>query len=51
MILLAAPLAPPAFVMAGLDPAIHLTAQGRLAKAMDRRVKPGGDELKTWSVR
>jgi len=29
------------FVIAGLDPAIHLL----LRKEMDPRVKPGGDEL------
>jgi peptide/nickel transport system ATP-binding protein len=31
-------------VMAGLDPAIHLSSQDSSAEAMDPRVKPGGDE-------
>jgi peptide/nickel transport system ATP-binding protein len=31
-------------VMAGLDPAIHLSSQDSSSKAMDPRVKPGGDE-------
>jgi peptide/nickel transport system ATP-binding protein len=30
-------------VMAGLDPAIHLSSEDSSAKAMDPRVKPGGD--------
>src|SRR5258708_5182341 len=30
-------------VMAGLDPAIHPTSQESFSKAMDPRVKPGGD--------
>jgi peptide/nickel transport system ATP-binding protein len=30
-------------VMAGLDPAIHLSSQDSSSKAMDPRVKPGGD--------
>jgi len=30
-------------VIAGLDPAIHLLSQKRLAKKMDPRVKPAGD--------
>jgi hypothetical protein len=34
---------PPSVVIAGLDPAIHLLAR-LLAKKMDPRVKPGGDE-------
>ena len=32
-------------VMAGLDPAIHLASQDSSSKAMDPRVKPGGDTL------
>jgi peptide/nickel transport system ATP-binding protein len=32
-------------VMAGLDPAIHPSSQGSPSKAMDPRVKPGGDGL------
>jgi peptide/nickel transport system ATP-binding protein len=43
----AAPLAPaspsPSAVMAGLDPAIHPSSQDSSSKAMDPRVKPGGD--------
>jgi peptide/nickel transport system ATP-binding protein len=35
---------PPA-VMAGLDPAIHLSSQDSFSKAMDPRVEPGGDSL------
>src|SRR5450755_1149846 len=34
----------PSPVMAGLDPAIHQTSQDSSSKAMDPRVKPGGDE-------
>jgi peptide/nickel transport system ATP-binding protein len=33
----------PSTVMAGLDPAIHLSSQDSSSKAMDPRVKPGGD--------
>ncbi|HMI00153.1 MAG TPA: ABC transporter ATP-binding protein [Bradyrhizobium sp.] len=33
----------PLVVMAGLDPAIHLSSQDSSAGAMDPRVKPGGD--------
>jgi peptide/nickel transport system ATP-binding protein len=33
-------------VMAGFDPAIHLSSEGSSSKAMDPRVKPGGDESK-----
>jgi peptide/nickel transport system ATP-binding protein len=33
----------PSAVMAGLDPAIHLSSQGSCSSAMDPRVKPGGD--------
>src|ERR1700732_432290 len=32
-------------VMPGLDPAIHLASQDSSSKAMDPRVKPGGDDL------
>jgi hypothetical protein len=31
------------FVIAGLDPAIHLVCKNALAKRMDPRVKPAGD--------
>src|SRR5437868_2639872 len=31
-------------VMAGLDPAIHLSSQDSFSREMDPRVKPGGDE-------
>jgi hypothetical protein len=31
-------------VIAGLDPAIHLLCKMRLAKRMDPRVKPAGDD-------
>jgi peptide/nickel transport system ATP-binding protein len=34
----------PSAVMAGLDPAIHLSSQDSSSKPMDPRVKPGGDE-------
>jgi peptide/nickel transport system ATP-binding protein len=38
------PISPrPSSVMAGLDPAIHLSSQDSSSKAMDPRVKPGGD--------
>jgi len=43
MNLSAAHLASSAAVLAGLDPAMHPTPQKRLSKAMDRRVKVGGD--------
>jgi len=33
----------PSAVMAGLDPAIHLSSHGSCSRAMDPRVKPGGD--------
>jgi peptide/nickel transport system ATP-binding protein len=33
----------PSAVMAGLDPAIHLSSQSSCSRAMDPRVKPGGD--------
>src|SRR6266700_6100395 len=33
----------PPLVMAGLDPAIHLSSSGSSAEEMDPRVKPGGD--------
>jgi peptide/nickel transport system ATP-binding protein len=33
----------PSAVMAGLDPAIHPSSQGSCSRAMDPRVKPGGD--------
>jgi peptide/nickel transport system ATP-binding protein len=33
----------PSVVMAGLDPAIHPSSQGSSSRAMDPRVKPGGD--------
>ena len=32
-------------VMAGLDPAIHPSSQNYCPSKMDRRVKPGGDDL------
>jgi peptide/nickel transport system ATP-binding protein len=35
----------PSAVMAGLDPAIHASAQELSSEAMDARVKPGGDAL------
>jgi peptide/nickel transport system ATP-binding protein len=35
----------PPTVMAGLDPAIHPSSQESFPKAMDPRVKPGGDEM------
>ena len=39
----AAAATPTVAVMAGLDPAIHPSSQDASAKAMDPRVKPGGD--------
>jgi hypothetical protein len=38
----------PSVVIAGLDPAIHLLRKKVLAKKMDPRVKPAGDEYR-WS--
>jgi len=32
------------YVMAGLDPAIHLFESSSICAAMDCRVKPGNDE-------
>jgi hypothetical protein len=32
-------------VMPGLDPGIHQSSQGRVSEQMDRRVKPGNDEV------
>jgi peptide/nickel transport system ATP-binding protein len=39
------PAAAPDAVMAGLDPVIHPSSQDSSEKAMDPRVKPGGDSL------
>jgi hypothetical protein len=39
--------ADPSFVIAGLDPAIHLLRENVLAKEMDPRVKPAGDDPTT----
>lgn len=47
MNVLAASLAPHASVMAGLAPAIHPASHNVFPRAMDRRVKPGGDN---WNV-
>ena len=38
------------FVIAGLDPAIHLLCKNALAKRMDPRVKPAGDAREWVSV-
>jgi hypothetical protein len=35
------------FVIAGLDPAIHGTAPNIRPVSMDRRVKPGGDDVRS----
>jgi hypothetical protein len=41
------------FVIAGLDPAIHGAAPNIRPASMDRRVKPGGDDIRAvaWTER
>jgi hypothetical protein len=38
-------------VMPGLDPGIHPLRQRHLSKKMDRRVKPGDDQLRDRGVK
>src|SRR5262249_4724820 len=40
----------PVFVIAGLDPAIHLLRKNFLRRMMDPRIKSGGDESSAESV-